>query len=179
MSEIYYSYYSSPIGNLLMIAQDDQLTNLDFEAEQNAPNPKWLLNDQLPLFHQVKKALNRYFDGKKENFEGIPVNPQGTAFQQSIWAALRQISYGKTSTYGELAQLINHPQAVRAVGGAVGSNPISIIIPCHRILGKNNQLTGFGGGLPAKRFLLKLEQIEYVDKGVEYVKPKLLKKYYD
>ncbi|HBO37572.1 MAG TPA: cysteine methyltransferase, partial [Pasteurellaceae bacterium] len=75
------------------------------------------------------------------------------------------------------ATLINNPKAVRAVGGAVGSNPISIIIPCHRVLGKDRQLTGFGGGLPVKRYLLQLEQINYLDKGVEYVKQKLLKKY--
>lgn len=177
MSEIYYTYYGSPIGNLLMIEQDGQLTNLDFEAEQIAPNPKWKLDETRPLFAQVSQALTRYFNGEKEDFSSIPLAPKGTEFQQRIWNALRQIPFGETSTYGNLANLINHPKAVRAVGGAVGSNPISIIIPCHRILGKSRQLTGFGGGLPAKRFLLDLEKIDYVDKGVEYVKQKLLKKY--
>ncbi|AAU37244.1 MULTISPECIES: methylated-DNA--[protein]-cysteine S-methyltransferase [Basfia] len=177
MDSIYYSYYSSPVGNLLMIAQQGKLTNLDCELEQTAPNPKWILNNELPLFRQVKSALDRYFSGEKEDFSDIPLNPQGTTFQQSIWQALRRIQLGKTTSYGELARLINNPKAVRAVGGAVGSNPISIIIPCHRVLGKNGQLTGFGGGLPMKRFLLNLEKIRYVDKGVEYVKQKLLKKY--
>lgn len=177
MSEIYYAYYASPIGNLLMIEQDEQLTNLDFEAEQIAPNPKWKHDENRPLFAQVSQALTRYFNGEKEDFAAIPLAPKGTTFQQSIWNALRHIPFGETSTYGNLANLINNPKAVRAVGGAVGSNPISIIIPCHRILGKNRQLTGFGGGLPAKRFLLDLEKIDYVDKGVEYVKQKLLKKY--
>lgn len=177
MSEIYYCYYSSPIGRLLMISQDNKLTNLDLEAEQIAPNPKWILQENHPLFEQVSAALTRYFNGEKEDFAGIPLNPQGTPFQQSIWQQLCQIAYGETTSYGELANRINKPKAVRAVGGAVGSNPISIIIPCHRVLGKTRQLTGFGGGLPAKRHLLQLENIAYVDKGVEYVKQKLLKKY--
>lgn len=177
MSEIYYSYYTSPIGRLLMLSQDNKLTNLDLEAEQIAPNPKWILKENLPLFIQVVEALNRYFNGEKEDFSSIPLAPQGTVFQQKIWQRLCQIPYGETSSYGELATQINNPKAVRAVGGAVGSNPISIIIPCHRILGKARQLTGFGGGLPAKRYLLQLEQIAYVDKGVEFVKQKLLKKY--
>lgn len=177
MSPVYYCYYESPIGKLLMLAQDNKLTNLDFEQEQIEPNPKWILHESLPLFIQVKSALTRYFQGEKETFKAIPLAPQGTAFQQQIWQALTEIGYGETSSYGVLAAHINNPKAVRAVGGAVGSNPISIIIPCHRILGKDRGLTGFGGGLPAKRYLLQLEQIEYVDKGVEYVKPKLLKKY--
>ncbi|VTU09061.1 methylated-DNA--[protein]-cysteine S-methyltransferase [Actinobacillus porcinus] len=177
MNTIYYAYYASPIGNLLMLEQDGNLTNLDFEIEQTTPNPKWKLDENRPLFVQVSQALTRYFNGEKEDFSTIPLAPKGTPFQQSIWHALRGIPFGETSTYGNLANLINHPKAVRAVGGAVGSNPISIIIPCHRILGKNRQLTGFGGGLPAKRFLLNLEKIAYVDKGVEYVKQKLLKKY--
>ena len=174
---IYYCYYASPIGTLLMLAQQDKLTNLDFEIEQAAPNPKWILNDQLPLFTQVKSALDRYFQGEPETFADIPLAPQGTLFQQQVWQALRQIGYGKTSSYGALADSIGNPKAVRAVGGAVGSNPISILIPCHRVLGKARQLTGFGGGLPTKRYLLQLEQIEYADKGKEYVKQKLLKKY--
>ncbi|MBN6710796.1 methylated-DNA--[protein]-cysteine S-methyltransferase [Haemophilus haemoglobinophilus] len=178
MQPIFYCYYSSPIGRLLMLSQDNQLTNLDLEMEQIEPNPRWVLNPNLPLFLQVKSSLDRYFSGEKEDFSTIPLNPQGTEFQQKIWQALRQIQYGQFSSYGELAHLIDHPKAVRAVGGAVGRNPISIIIPCHRILGKQKQLTGFGGGLPVKRYLLQLEKIDYVDQGTEYVKPKLLKKYH-
>lgn len=174
---IYYCYYVSPIGRLLLLSQNDKLTNLDLSHGQIAPNPKWILDENRPLFLQVKQALSRYFNGEKETFEQIPLAPEGTAFQQQIWAALRQINYGETESYGGLAELIHNPKAVRAVGGAVGRNPISIIIPCHRVLGKQRQLTGFGGGLPAKRFLLELEKIDYVDQGVEFVKPKLLKKY--
>lgn len=97
-------------------------------------------------------AFERYFSGEVERFSDIPLKPEGTAFQLSIWQALREIDYGELSSYGDLALQINNPKAVRAVGGAVGSNPISIIIPCHRILGKDRTLTGFGGGLEAKRF---------------------------
>ncbi|TCP95547.1 methylated-DNA-[protein]-cysteine S-methyltransferase [Cricetibacter osteomyelitidis] len=177
MSEIYYSYFPSPVGRLLMLAKDNKLTNLDFEAEQTTLNPKWIENNELEVFITVKNALTRYFNGEPETFADIPLAPQGTAFQQRIWRALLQIPYGETNTYGELANQIQNPKAVRAVGGAVGSNPISIIIPCHRVLGKTRELTGFGGGLPAKRYLLQLENITFVDKGVEFVKQKLLKKY--
>lgn len=174
---LFYTYYDSPIGRLLMLSDGENLTNLDCELEQTTPNPHWILREDLSLFQQVREALTRYFNGEAETFEDIPLAPQGTVFQQAIWCALRQIPYGKTASYGGLAESINNPKAVRAVGGAVGANPISIIIPCHRVLGKKAEITGFGGGLPAKRFLLQLEKIAYLDKGVEYVKPKLLKKY--
>lgn len=160
-----------------MLSQNNQLTNLDFEKEQIAPNPHWALQPDLALFTQVEQALDRYFGGDKEDFADIPLAPQGTAFQLQVWQALKQIGYGQISSYGEIARQIGNPKAVRAVGGAVGRNPISIIIPCHRVLGKNLELTGFGGGLPVKRQLLQLEKISYQDKGVEFVKPKLLKKY--
>lgn len=101
--------------------------------------------------------------------------PQGTPFQQSVWKILREIPYGQTTTYGEIATQLGKPSAMRAVGGAVGRNPISILVPCHRVLGKNQALTGFGGGLPNKRFLLQLEDITYKDKGIEFVKPKTKK----
>lgn len=100
---------------------------MDFEREFTA-------------FEKVRGALTRYFNGELESFSDIPLSPKGTAFQQAIWAALRQIPYGKMASYGGLAESINNPKAVRAVGGAVGSNPISIIIPCHRVLGKNVKL---------------------------------------
>lgn len=178
MQPTFYCYYHSPIGRLLMLSQNNQLTNLDFELEQIEPNSRWIFNQNLPLFLQVTSALDRYFKGEAEDFSDLSLNPQGTEFQQKIWQALRQIPYGHSASYGELARFIDHPKAVRAVGGAVGRNPISIIIPCHRILGKQKQLTGFGGGLPAKRYLLQLEKIDYIDRGIEYVKPKLLQKYH-
>lgn len=177
MTALYYTYYPSPLGNLLILSDGERITHVDFEKEQYAPNPKWLENDNLPIFQKVRSAFERYFHGEPETFADIPLKTEGTPFQQAIWQALREVGYGEISSYGELAKRINNPKAVRAVGGAVGSNPISIIIPCHRILGKDRTLTGFGGGLEAKRFLLKLENIPYIDKGVEHTKPRFLKKY--
>ena len=179
MTALYYAYMDSPIGRLLMLSDGENLTNLDCELEQTTPNPNWILREDLLLFEKVRCALRRYFNGEPESFSDIPLSPKGTAFQQAIWTALRQIPYGKTASYGGLAESINNPKAVRAVGGAVGSNPISIIIPCHRILGKDRTLTGFGGGLEAKRFLLQLEKIPYIDKGTENTKPRFFKKYHE
>ena len=179
MTSLYYTYYPSPVGRLLILSDGESITHIDFEKEQYAPNPKWQKQDELPVFQKVRLALERYFNGEVERFSDIPLKPEGTAFQQAIWQALREIDYGELSSYGELALRINNPKAVRAVGGAVGSNPISIIIPCHRILGKDRTLTGFGGGLEAKRFLLQLEKIPYIDKGTENTKPRFFKKYHE
>lgn len=161
MTVLYYTYYPSPIRRLLILSDGESITHIDFEKEQYEPNPKWHKKDELPVFQKVYLAFERYFSGEVERFSDIPLKPEGTAFQLSIWQALREIDYGELSSYGDLALQINNPKAVRAVGGAVGSNPISIIIPCHRILGKDRTLTGFGGGLEAKRFLLQLEKFLY------------------
>ena len=179
MTALYYTYYPSPVGRLLILSDGESITHIDFEKEQYSPNPKWLKKDELPVFQKVRLAFERYFNGEVERFADIPLKPEGTVFQQVIWQALREIDYGELSSYGELALRINNPKAVRAVGGAVGSNPISIIIPCHRILGKARTLTGFGGGLEAKRFLLQLEKIPYIDKGTENTKPRFFKKYHE
>lgn len=179
MTALYYTYYPSPVGRLLILSDGESITHIDFEKEQYEPNPKWHKQDELPVFRKARLAFERYFNGEVERFSDIPLKPEGTAFQQAIWQTLREIDYGKLSSYGELALRINNPKAVRAVGGAVGSNPISIIIPCHRILGKDRTLTGFGGGLEAKRFLLQLEKIPYIDKGTENTKPRFFKKYHE
>lgn len=178
MTALYYTYYLSPVGKLLILSDGEFITHIDFEKEQFKPNPKWQENNELPIFQKVRSAFERYFQGEAETFENIPLKMEGTAFQRAIWQALRKIGYGKMSSYSELAKMIDNPKAVRAVGGAVGSNPISIIIPCHRILGKDKTLTGFGGGLAAKRFLLQLENIPYIDKGTEDTKPRFFKKYH-
>ncbi|BFU59252.1 MULTISPECIES: methylated-DNA--[protein]-cysteine S-methyltransferase [Rodentibacter] len=177
MTALYYTYYPSPVGQLLILSDGEYITHIDFEKEQYAPNPAWQEKNDLPLFQKVRLAFDRYFNGEPETFSDIPLKAEGTPFQKAIWQALCQVPYGEMSSYGELAKIINNPKAVRAVGGAVGSNPISIIIPCHRILGKDKTLTGFGGGLAAKRFLLQLENIPYIDKGSEYTRPRFFKKY--
>ncbi|SMB84873.1 methylated-DNA-[protein]-cysteine S-methyltransferase [Pasteurella testudinis DSM 23072] len=170
---IHYCFYPSPVGNLLLLEKNQALIAVEFEKEQTVLQSNWVLDEQSAVLLATKAALSRYFQGEAETFADLPLAPQGTAFQQQVWQALRQIPYGKFSSYGELAQQIGNPKAIRAVGGAVGRNPISIIIPCHRILGKNKALTGFGGGLPAKRYLLQQENITYLNKGIEYVKAKL------
>ena len=165
---IFYQYYPSPVGNLLLLAKEHGLIAIEFDEEQ----PTTQLENFIPvsntsgtvyeIFCKTRDILDRYFQGEKLDFQHLDfLTPQGTAFQQSVWKILRQIPY-------ELGK----PNAMRAVGGAVGRNPISILIPCHRVLGKNQSLTGFGGGLPNKRYLLQLEGIGYKDQGVEYVNPK-------
>ncbi|AUI66041.1 MULTISPECIES: methylated-DNA--[protein]-cysteine S-methyltransferase [Glaesserella] len=176
---IFYEFYPSPVGELLLIASNQGLIGIEFEQEQNAEIVKhWQLaqtaSGQIQeIFCKTKAYLARYFAGETLDFNQLDfLAPQGTAFQQAVWQKLLEIPYGKTTSYGEIAAQLNNPKSVRAVGGAVGRNPISILIPCHRVLGKNQSLTGFGGGLPAKRYLLQLEKISYKDQGIEFVNPK-------
>lgn len=177
----YYSIYKSPIGLLYLIANHQSLIGIEFEQVQLSIERKhWQITppsgEIADIFRKTTSLLDRYFAGEKIDFSVLDfIQPQGTLFQQSVWQILQQIPYGQTISYGEIAQRLNKPNAVRAVGGAVGRNPISIFIPCHRVLGKHQTLTGFGGGLPAKRYLLNLEQIEYQDQGIEFVKPKCKK----
>ncbi|HDL5806252.1 TPA: methylated-DNA--[protein]-cysteine S-methyltransferase [Mannheimia haemolytica] len=176
-SQIYYDYYPSPIGQLLLLATEEGLIYIELGQEQQTTSLDNFLSAQaasgqiLEIFCKTKEILDRYFAGEPLDF----LAPQGTPFQQSVWKILREIPYGQTTTYGEIATQLGKPSAMRAVGGAVGRNPISILVPCHRVLGKNQALTGFGGGLPNKRFLLQLEDITYKDKGIEFVKPKTKK----
>lgn len=182
MSSIYYHYYSCPVGKLLLLAQNNKLIYIEFEKEQQTTSlEKFTLADSTrgeiwQVFCKTFTILDRYFQGEKLNFAELDfLAPTGTAFQQAVWQKLREIPYGETTSYSEIATQLGKPTAMRAVGGAVGRNPISILIPCHRVLGKDKTLTGFGGGLPNKRFLLQLEKIDYQDKGVEFVKPKTKK----
>lgn len=175
----YYHYYPSPVGKLLLIAEHSRLIGIEFEQEQLAVERQhWqemrdTTGQNFTVFCKTIAILDRYFTGEKMDFSALDfLAPKGTPFQQAVWQMLRQIPYGQTTTYGEIAQQLGKPNAVRAVGGAVGRNPISILIPCHRVLGKNQTLTGFGGGLPTKRYLLELEGIFYKNSGVEFVKPK-------
>lgn len=182
MSSIYYHYYSCSVGRLLLLAQNNKLIYIEFEKEQQTtPLENFTLANSTSgevwqIFCKTFTILDRYFQGEKLNFAELDfLAPTGTAFQQAVWQKLREIPYGETTSYGEIATQLGKPTAMRAVGGAVGRNPISILIPCHRVLGKDKTLTGFGGGLPNKRFLLQLEKIDYQDKGVEFVKPKTKK----
>ncbi|KAE9539018.1 methylated-DNA--[protein]-cysteine S-methyltransferase [Ursidibacter maritimus] len=177
--QTYYQFYSSSVGKLLLIAQQQGLIGIEFEQEQHPYSiENWLEVTETSgkishIFCKTAKILDRYFAGEHIEFSQLDfLAPIGTPFQQSVWQLLSAIPYGKTTSYGELAKQLGKPNAMRAVGGAVGRNPISILIPCHRVLGKNQALTGFGGGLPTKRYLLQLEGITYQDKGIEFVKAK-------
>jgi methylated-DNA-[protein]-cysteine S-methyltransferase len=146
----------SPVGALLLVAGEPGLTHILFASSgRTKPDPAWH-EDGAPL-RETMAQLRAYFAGELERFD-LPLAPEGTAFQQSVWTKLGEIPYGETISYGELARRVGNPKASRAVGLANGQNPIPIIIPCHRVIGSNGKLTGYGGGLPIKEKLLALER---------------------
>lgn len=151
-----YSYCESPIGPLLLYGNREVLQGLSFSTGKKAKgaDPRWRRSDE--SFKQVAQQLREYFAGERKVFD-LSIEPQGTAFQRDVWQALREIPFGETRSYADIARSIGNPKAVRAVGSANGNNPIAIIVPCHRVIGSNGSLTGFGGGLDSKRFLLALE----------------------
>lgn len=139
------------IGPLVIAGDREALRLIRFHGRQE---DAWL-PDRAP-FRDAIDQLRAYFAGKLTEFD-LPLAPDGTPFQKSVWAALQTIPYGQTTTYGAIAKQIGRPAAIRAVGAANGANPLPIVIPCHRVIGRNGKLTGFGGGLPTKELLLKLE----------------------
>ncbi|HET7922087.1 MAG TPA: methylated-DNA--[protein]-cysteine S-methyltransferase [Gammaproteobacteria bacterium] len=153
---MYYHLMPSPIGELLLAGEEDALRCVHFQGGPRPlrPEPDWEKAEK--PFREVIRQLRAYFNGKLQKFD-LPLAPEGTEFQMRVWRALREIPYGETWSYGQLARRIRKPQASRAVGAANGQNPIPIIVPCHRVIGANGSLTGFGGGLPIKRALLELE----------------------
>ena len=152
-----FSYAPTPIGDLLVAQNDDgKLAEIRFAHDDRpATAPKaWIRNDK--VLAPVVVQLHAYFAGELVVFD-LPLAFSGTAFQERVWGHLRAIPFGETTTYGAIARAIGHPEAVRAVGAANGANPIPIIVPCHRVLGSNGSLTGFGGGIQVKRWLLEHE----------------------
>ncbi len=151
-----YTYTESPIGALLLAGEGKALRIIGFPEGKGRHEPEedWVLNET--AFCEAKIQLAEYFDGKRTDFE-LELAPHGTAFQLNVLDALLEIPYGQTVSYAEIAKKIGRPKAVRAVGAANGRNPLPIVIPCHRVIGADGSLTGFGGGLPAKQFLLGLE----------------------
>jgi methylated-DNA-[protein]-cysteine S-methyltransferase len=147
----------SPLGPLLLVADDSGLRQAGFVEGKHAaqPEPAWI--ESPDPFAEPIRQLRAYFAGELETFD-LPLAPQGTAFQLRVWKLLCDIPYGETVSYGELARRAGNPKASRAVGLANGRNPIPIIIPCHRVIGSNGKLTGYGGGLPIKEKLLALER---------------------
>lgn len=147
--------HPSSVGPLTLVSDDGALIACEFEG-RTAPRSTWHQDGPDAVLDQARRELDAFFAGTLREFS-VPVAPRGTEFQRRVWRALRTIPYGETTSYGAIANRIGAPEAVRAVGAANGANPIAIIIPCHRVIGANGSLTGFGGGLERKRFLLDLE----------------------
>lgn len=152
-----YQWTESPVGRLLLVADEGGLRELLFERGRTAPaiDASWKNNDR--FLREAIRQLRAFFAGERQHFD-LELNPQGTGFQQRVWRALQEIPFGETISYRELARRLGNPAASRAVGLANGSNPIAIIIPCHRVIGSNGTLTGYGGGLENKRWLLDFER---------------------
>ncbi len=148
--------HATPIGGLRLSATPHTLTGLAFTDDPPPPRDSAFLRSHA-LLAEACCQLDAYFAGTRRTFE-LPLAPHGTDFQRQVWAALQRIPYGATVSYSHIARTINAEKAVRAVGAANGANPIAVIIPCHRVIGANGALTGFGGGLPRKRYLLALER---------------------
>jgi methylated-DNA-[protein]-cysteine S-methyltransferase len=157
MSATFYTQIESPVGPLLLVADDAGLHEILFVNGRHPAQPEssWI-EDPAPLTETIRQ-LQAYFAGDLETFN-LQLAPEGTPFQLEVWRRLCDIPYGETISYGELAGRIGNPKASRAVGLANGSNPIPIVIPCHRVIGSNGKLTGYGGGLPIKEKLLALEK---------------------
>lgn len=153
-----YTEYLSPLGKLLLAASEHGLAGVYFEQHAHFKGSAgWQRADDHPVLQQTKAQLQAYFAGQRRVFD-LPLDTgNGTPFQQAVWQALRSLPFGSTASYAQIAQLIGQPAAVRAVGAANGRNPISIVIPCHRVIASSGALTGYAGGLPNKRLLLALE----------------------
>jgi methylated-DNA-[protein]-cysteine S-methyltransferase len=151
-----YRYLDTPVGRLLLAREERDLRLINFQRSRRPrPDPRW--HESPDAFDDVVSQLTEYFAGQRQRFE-LPLAPEGTPFQQRVWRELQDIPYGVTISYGQLAARIGQPTASRAVGLANGSNPLAIVIPCHRVIGANGTLTGYGGGLPIKARLLALER---------------------
>ena len=148
----------SPLGPLLLVARDGALAGLYMNVEPGtAGEPGTASDADAAVLAEAARQLAEYFDGRRQDFD-LPLDLAGTAFQRRVWQALRGIGYGETTSYGEIAAEIGQPTAARAVGLANGRNPVSIVVPCHRVVGADGSLTGYGGGLGNKRLLLELER---------------------
>lgn len=164
----YKTDYNSPIGEITLGSDGKNIVGLWLDGQKyfaDTVNDEMYPNDDLPVFKKAKNWLDRYFGGKKPKISELPLAPAGGEFRQEVWKILCEIPYGAVMTYGEIAQLIAQKQGLKcmsaqAVGGAVGHNPISIIIPCHRVVGTNGSLTGYAGGLDKKIKLLRFEGVD-------------------
>lgn len=154
-SKLYYCIYKSPVGKLLLAGDTDGLQSVQFECNIHVEE-NWIEKNQ--FFTETTNQFNQYFNKQRKVFN-LKLNPIGTTFQKQVWFRLQQIPFGETKYYAEIAQEIGNPKAARAIGMANNKNPIPIIIPCHRVIGKNGSLTGFASGLDVKQVLLNLEKL--------------------
>ncbi|GAA6616514.1 methylated-DNA--[protein]-cysteine S-methyltransferase [Scytonema sp. NUACC26] len=166
---IYYRWLDSPLGELLLASNGRSLIGLYLKGQKFFPEQTedWHKSEQIDPFVQTQEQIAEYFAHQRQHFD-IPIEPQGTAFQKQVWQLLLQIPFGETISYGALAKKIGKPVASRAVGTANGRNPISIIVPCHRVIASNGKLTGYAGGLDRKQWLLQHEQTKI---AVNYFNP--------
>jgi methylated-DNA-[protein]-cysteine S-methyltransferase len=154
---IYYDELSSPLGQLLLAATDSGMHGIYFEEHRHFKGKDgWLHNPAHPVLLQAGRQLQEFFAGTRSDFD-LPLDLQGTPFQRSVWQQLLAIPYGVTTSYAQHAQNVGRPKATRAVGAAIGRNPLSIVVPCHRVVGSNGAHTGYAGGLERKRALLEFE----------------------
>ncbi len=154
----------SPIGELTLVAQDGSLTGVYFPHHWYRPGPATFGDRADAGFGEVKRQLAEHFAGDRERFD-LPLDPHGDAFQHQVWELISRIPYGQTTTYGDMAKELGEGTLAKDVGAAVGRNPLSVIVPCHRVVGKDGSLTGYAGGLTRKRFLLHLEEPAAADSG--------------
>ncbi len=151
----------SPFGDLTLVAADGVLSGLYFPGHWYMPDPDVFGARSEGGFEPARRQLAEYFDGERTGFE-LKTTVAGDEFQRRVWDLIDRIPYGQTTTYGEMARELGDPTLARRVGGAVGRNPLSVIVPCHRVVGKDGKLTGYAGGLERKRFLLELEAADVV-----------------
>lgn len=153
-----YAHVASPWGSLFLTGENDNLTGVYFSDKKHVPKVgrDWVEKPNAPIFTRTVRQLNEYAAGKRKKFD-LPFEFHGTPFQLSVWKQIAAIPFGRTITYGDIAKKISSPTAVRAVGAATGANPIAIVVPCHRVIGKDGSLTGFAGGMNRKIALLNLE----------------------
>lgn len=155
----YYDTYDSPQGRMLLVATGKGLCGVYFHRQQYFPAKQqdWKRDPRHSQLRQAKRELAEYFAGRRRRFE-VALDPEGTPFQRSVWKAISRVGFGRTLSYGALAAKAGRPGSARAAGAATGRNPLTIIVPCHRIVGSNGSLTGYAGGLAKKRALLALER---------------------
>jgi len=165
LEPIAYRDMATPLGELRLVASPKGLRGAWFTDQELLPSAEgWTHTETDPILEQARRELEEWFAGKRQGFD-VALDPVGTTFQHKVWHALCALDFGKLASYGDLARTVGRPKGAQAVGGAVGRNPIIIIIPCHRVIGADTSLTGFGGGLPRKQALLAHEGNRYVSRN--------------